>query len=118
MELIEGDECEDYDEGYEPFHIAPYNLGWCDAKKVWYLKRTGEIKFVQPESGTEKTLKVEQREEVIDYWIGNNVYYQFGRKDPIVGFVNSNSKVKYNFKPLSSKYTQSKLIIIAKNIIL
>ena len=97
LELIEGDEYEAYDEGYEPFHIAPYNLGWCDAKKVWYLKRTGEIKFVQPESGTEKTLKVEQREEEIDYWIGNNVYYQFGRKDPIVGFVNSNSKVKYNF---------------------
>lgn len=82
------------------FTVAPYSLGWCDPKNVWYLKRTGTMTFVQAESNNEKNLDVEQREKKIEYWIGNNVYYQFGRKDPMVGFMNDNSVVKYNFGKL------------------
>lgn len=86
-----------YDSNYNGFTVAPYSLGWCDPKNVWYLKRTGKMTFVQAESNNEKSLEVEQREKKIEYWIGNNVYYQFGRKDPMVGFMNDNSVVKYNF---------------------
>lgn len=82
---------------YGQFTSAPYNLGWCDPKNVWYLKRTGTMVFRQAHSGNTVTLNLEQREKKIEYWIGNNVYYQFGRKDPIVGFMNSGSVVKYNF---------------------
>ena len=70
---------------YGQFTSAPYNLGWCDPKNVWYLKRTGTMVFRQAHSGNTVTLNLEQREKKIEYWIGNNVYYQFGRKDPIVG---------------------------------
>lgn len=86
-----------YDDGYNAFTVAPYSLGWCDPKNVWYFQRTGTMTFVQAESQNSKTLDVKQREKKIEYWIGNNVYYQFGRKDPMVGFMNSNSVVKYNF---------------------
>ncbi len=90
-----------WDNGYGQYTSAPYNLGWCDPKNVWYLKRTGTMTFTQNISGNKVTLNVEQREKKIEYWIGNNVYYQFGRKDPIVGFMNNNSVVKYNFGELN-----------------
>lgn len=86
-----------YEKEKRSFTAAPYNLGWCDPKNVWYLKRTGTMKFTQAKSNKQESLKVEQREKVIEYRIGNNTYYQFGRKDPIVGFKNSSSVVKYNF---------------------
>lgn len=86
-----------YEAGKRSFTAGPYNLGWCDPKNVWYLKRTGTMKFTQAKSNKQESLNVEQREKVIEYWIGNNTYYQFGRKDPIVGFKNSSSVVKYNF---------------------
>ena len=92
-----------WDNGYGTYTSAPYNLGWCDPKNVWYLKRTGTMTFTQAKSGNTVTLNVEQREKKIEYWIGNNVYYQFGRKDPIVGFMNSGSVVKYNFGELEYK---------------
>ena len=92
-----------WDNGYDTFTSAPHNLGWCDPKNVWYLKRTGTMTFTQTPSGKTVTLNVEQREVKIDYWIGNNVYYQFGRKDPIVGFKNGESVVKYNFGDLAYK---------------
>ncbi len=79
------------------FYVAPRNLGWCDPKNIWYLKRTGNIEFVQEKSGKTANLPIEQREKMIEYWIGNNTYYQFGRKDPMVGFMNSSHVVKYNF---------------------
>lgn len=91
-----------YDNGYvsgNRFYAAPRNLGWCDAKDIWYFRRNGTITFVQQESNLSVTLPVEQREVKIEYWIGNNTYYQFGRKDPIVGFMNTGSVVKYNFGP-------------------
>lgn len=85
------------DSKYGGFTAAPYNLGWCDPKNVWYLKRVGTMTFTQENTGNGVTLNVEQREKMVEYWIGNNTYYQFGRKDPIVGFMNDKSVVKYNF---------------------
>ena len=90
-----------WDEGYGTFTSAPHNLGWCDPKNLYYVRRVGDIRFTQKESKNEKDLTVIQREKCIEYWIGNNVYYQFGRKDPIVGFMNSGSVVKYNFGELA-----------------
>lgn len=97
MRLGNGDVDFDAWDSGDSFKVAPYNLGWCDPKNLWYLKRIGTMKFIQEETGQEVTLNVEQREKWVEYWIGNNTYYQFGRKDPIVGFMNSSSVVKYNF---------------------
>lgn len=52
------------DAGYvqnNSFSVAPQNLGWCDSKNVWYLKRTGDITFTQDVSGKQVKLDVEQR---------------------------------------------------------
>lgn len=95
-----------------PFDLAPYNLGWCDPKNVLYLKRSGKITFKQTEKDkttvrATKTLDVIQRAEEIEYWIGNSVYYQFGRKDPMVGFINDESQEKHHYgeKPYEVKAT-------------
>lgn len=98
LKLGDGDITCDDETGYGTFDVAPRNLGWCDPKDVWYMKRTGQIEFVQDGGHAQSIiLTVEQREAKVEYWIGNNAYYQFGRKDPIVGFMNSGSVVKYNF---------------------
>ncbi len=89
--------CEPYDSGYQSFTVSPRPLGWCDAKNVWYVQRDGVMNFTQDISGNTDSLVVKQRERKIEYWIGNNTYYQFGRKDPFVGFLNTSSQVKYNF---------------------
>lgn len=107
-------ECEAEDTNKGPFDLAPYNLGWCDPKNVLYLKRSGTMTFTQTESDkttvlATKTLQVIQRAEDIEYWIGNSTYYQFGRKDPMVGFINDKSEEKYNFgnEPYTSISTSS-----------
>ncbi len=105
LKLGEGDvDCDASEIDNYTFTIAPKSLGWCDEKNVWYVKREGPIKFAQvtPEDNDVKTgltdqLQALQREKQIVYWIGNNTYYQFGRKDPFVGFRGTNSVVKYNF---------------------
>lgn len=87
------------------YHIAPYNLGWCDPKNVDYLRRPGTMAIVQylPDgstvSGHTASLPILQEGAHIEYKYGNNTYYQFGRKDPIVGFVDHASQVKRNFGP-------------------
>lgn len=92
--------CDAWDEDMGTFDVAPRNLGWCDPKNVQYLERTGELTFTQEQSDKEHKLKVTQRGKLIQYWIGNNTYYQFGRKDPMVGFRNTDNQVKYNFGPM------------------
>lgn len=94
------------------FTVAPRNLGWCDAKNVGYLKRVGKIKFEQNRPNKETVATTEythslnllQRNHLIEYWIGNNTYYQWGRKDPMVGFVNNLHQIKENYGPKEYAY--------------
>lgn len=87
------------------YYVTPYNLGWCDPKNVDYLRRPGTMSFVQYKadgvtpSGKTASLPILQDGAKIEYKFGNNTYYQFGRKDPIVGFVNHDNIVKRNFGP-------------------
>ncbi len=109
-------ECETYIDdtvpttaGVTSFTASPCNLGWCDAKNVELLKRTGKITFTQ--TGNPKkpahNLDVLQREHLIEYWIGNNTYYQWGRKDPMVGFINSDNKTKNCYGPITYSFRNS-----------
>ncbi|MCM1222640.1 MAG: hypothetical protein NC548_50075, partial [Lachnospiraceae bacterium] len=82
--------------------MSAYNLGWCDPKNVDYLRRPATMTFVQtrPDGKTAKvTLPIIQDGERVSYKFGNNTYYQFGRKDPMVGFVDHENEVKRNFGP-------------------
>lgn len=84
-------------------YMAAYNLGWCDAKNVDYLRRPSEMVYVQYQNdcvtptGLTAALPIVQDGERIEYKYTNTTYYQFGRKDPIVGFVDRESHVKRNF---------------------
>ncbi len=88
------------------FHVSPYNIGWCDAKNVRYLSRYNVMEFVQyekdgeKESGETAELPIIQDGRTIEYRIGNNVYFQFGRKDPFVGFIDDKSDLKPNYGKL------------------
>lgn len=67
----------------EAFYIMPVNLGWCDGEKSSYARRDIKIRFTQEYTGD--TLESDIIQEAIDiYEHGNNPYYQYGRKDPML----------------------------------
>ena len=71
------------------YKLMAFNVGWCDKKEETYAERTVQVRFKQkPTAGytpaATKTFTVKQKAETITY-IGNNTYYQWGRKDPFVG---------------------------------
>lgn len=92
--------------GTYTYRMSPYNLGWCDAKNVQYLSRKSTMNFVQymPDGKTPTRkvahLPIKQEGITVEYKIGNNTYYQFGRKDPMVGFASRESNYKKNFGPI------------------
>lgn len=97
-----GDVAVTYNQHGRSFMMAAYNIGWCDPKKVLYLKRKGTMKFVQyrPDgslSGKTDELPVIQQGETIDYKYANTSYYQWGRKDPMPGFYNHENSTKRVF---------------------
>ncbi len=92
------------------FYVSPYNVGWCDAKNVRYLSRYNTMDFVQYKtadgdepSGKTAQLPIIQDGRTIQYRIGNNVYFQFGRKDPFVGFIDNESELKPRYGRLNYK---------------
>lgn len=94
-----------YNQKNRSFMMAPYNVGWCDPKKVLYLKRKSDMKFTQympgstKETGNTATLPIIQAGDVIDYKFANNTYYQWGRKDPMRGYFNHEHDTKRTFGP-------------------
>ncbi|AVM57158.1 fimbrillin family protein [Bacteroides heparinolyticus] len=73
------------------YTIMPYPLGWCDEKEeTYYAERTMQVRFKQkPTAGytsaATQTFTVKQKAHTIAAEIGNNTFYQWGRKDPFVG---------------------------------
>ncbi|MDE6005990.1 MAG: fimbrillin family protein [Muribaculaceae bacterium] len=95
------------------FYMSPYNLGWCDPKNVIYLKRKSRMDFIQylPDKSKQTasaSLDIIQQGETVNYKIGNNTYYQWGRKDPQVGFVDRKKNYKANFGPTSFNIANNK----------
>ncbi|WP_315087710.1 fimbrillin family protein, partial [Bacteroides heparinolyticus] len=71
------------------YKLMTVNLGWCDGKEENYAERTVQVRFKQrPTAGytsaAEQTITVKQKAHTITE-LGNNTYYQWGRKDPFVG---------------------------------
>ncbi|MBD5303900.1 MAG: fimbrillin family protein [Bacteroides sp.] len=117
-----GDVAVTYNQKGRSFMMSAYNLGWCDPKKVVYLKRKSDMAFVQyMPDGTTKTgltdnLPIIQQGETIDYKYANNTYYQWGRKDPIRGYFNHEHETKRVFGPRSPKIIQNRTINIGEGI--
>lgn len=89
------------------FEIMPINLGWCSGGTPlrYYDRHECEVKFTQiisregeeEEEGMSMTVKIIQ-EPHIAVPVGNNPYYQWGRKDPFVagGSKNETTKTWYD----------------------
>ena len=87
-----------------PVEVMDVNLGWYDAATL-NTPRTVRVKVVQNTSGQTGEFVITQ---MSDHSYGGNVYYQWGRKDPILGFDEyyhdktqyyTNEAYKYTTKP-------------------
>ncbi len=106
--LIDNRDC-DASRNYE---ISAYNLGWCDPKNVDYLKRKETMTFTQYVDGKARTntitIPIVQDGCLIEYKYGNNTYYQWGRKDPSIGYLNRESVDNGNNKPVKNCFGPKK----------
>ena len=64
--------------------MMPDNLGWCEGKEEIYLERKCLVRATQTESGIISVGSVTHPYRTI-YVPGQAPYYQWGRKDPILG---------------------------------
>ena len=85
------------------YNFMPVNLGWCGFGNEWYAPREVKARLKQ-EGGKSVELSFNQKQEVLDndYDIknGNNTYFQWGRKDPMLpgdGITAGNGKDKTCF---------------------
>ncbi|AVM57615.1 hypothetical protein C3V43_07500 [Bacteroides heparinolyticus] len=82
------------------YKLMAFNLGWCDGKTETYAERTVQVRFKQkPTAGytqaATKTFTVKQKAHTITE-LGNNTYYQWGRKDPFVGALENPNDVYHS----------------------
>ncbi|MCI6211632.1 fimbrillin family protein, partial [Bacteroides heparinolyticus] len=75
------------------YTIMPVNLGWCDGLSITYAERTVLVKFKQTGTASQQTITVKQKVHTI-VELGNNTFYQWGRKDPFMGALRGANDVK------------------------
>ncbi|MCI6212797.1 MAG: fimbrillin family protein, partial [Bacteroides heparinolyticus] len=100
------------------YTILPVNIGWCDGEEEIYAERTVQVRFKQTDTGATKTITVKQKAHTITE-LGNNTFYQWGRKDPFVGalagninktWYDANGNVKTNQLPPISGFSYNACI--------
>ena len=68
----------------EQFSLLPYAIGWCDSEEINYESREVQVKFIQEETEAEQVITIKQvSEQLIN--CSNQCYFQWGRKDPMLG---------------------------------
>ena len=80
--------------------FAPVNLGWCEGKTEVYAERSCLVRAVQDGSHKTETVTVKQVDETITT-LGNNPYYQWGRKDPMQA-ANGNGNTEKIYYPVTA----------------
>lgn len=68
----------------ETFALLPYAIGWCDQEYVVYNRRVVKVKFIQEDTGENRIVEFIQAAGQ-ETNCSNQVYFQWGRKDPILG---------------------------------
>ena len=66
------------------------NLGWCDAETTTYNARSVKVRFKQAETGATKVITITQASHSVVN-SGNQSYFQFGRKDPMLAGIRNAS---------------------------
>ena len=67
--------------GSNSYMFAPVNIGWCERKTETYSARTLQVRVMQEGSGLTRTATVTQTEGAVSTG-NNNLFFQWGRKDP------------------------------------
>ncbi len=88
--------------GTTDYYLARYNLGWCDSHdqnnpRGFSLKAEIDMSAY---GGTTQTVEIPgkfMQEEYIGSDAGDNTYYQWGRKDPMLGGIYNSNTTKYTY---------------------
>lgn len=92
------------------YRMMPVNIGWCDIANRIYDARSLKVRFTQTITGASQVITLSQTSYAIRI-TGNNPYFQFGRKDPIMTVIkegNASVQIKpsysdsYSFETLSA----------------
>ncbi len=73
----------------ERYTFMGVNLGWCDRERRSYEARSVKIRFTQAKSGAVATMTITQVAYQGSLRVGDNPYFQFGRKDPMLPILSS-----------------------------
>lgn len=65
------------------YYLMPINLGWCDGPTTVYENRHVSVRLTQAGTGVSTVFKLDQPAATVAD-PGNNTYYQWGRKDPML----------------------------------
>lgn len=85
--------------GQKVYQMMPAILGWVDGKTIYYEARTMSFEFTQEGTNSKITMNVKQEGAEFNYLDGGSVYYQWGRKDPIVGLKNRTAYGGQDYRP-------------------
>lgn len=100
------------------YRMMPVNIGWCDIANRIYDARSLKVRFTQTITGASQVITLSQTSYAIRI-TGNNPYFQFGRKDPIMTVIqegNASVQIKpcysgsYSFETLSAPVSIGKAI--------
>ena len=100
------------------YRMMPVNIGWCDIANRIYDARSLKVRFTQTITGASQVITLSQTSYAIRI-TGNNPYFQFGRKDPIMTVIkegNASVQIKpcysdsYSFEALSAPVSVGKAI--------
>lgn len=94
--------------GTYSYDLAAYNLGWCEPhatdqarkfklKAVIDMSKYGGAKDAPVEIGTFRQIELRGSDA------GDNTYYQWGRKDPMLGGIYNGTTPKYKYKKWDDK---------------
>ena len=75
------------------YQFMPVNLGWCDPEVTSYAGRSVQVRLTQAKSGASRIFTLNQAGKVVPNSPGNQPYFQFGRKDPMLpGVLNASGE--------------------------
>lgn len=66
--------------------FMPVNVGWCDPDTTRYAARSAVMRITQKKTRKTQQIVINQPEKLFIV-SGNNTYYQFGRKDPMLPII-------------------------------
>lgn len=72
------------------YKMMPVNIGWCDAETTTYDARSVKVRFTQAETGAMQVITLTQASHSVVN-SGNQPYFQFGRKDPMLAGIRNAS---------------------------